>query len=174
MFTSMGSPAGSGVVWPHGATSASITYSCNGIAGTPQTTTTVNTLPAPPAGCDPVTGFSVTFTGTISPGAEATIPFVVTTSADQDPEVLNRINVVRVDGERDGNTGSDQHTAVIETIKDRINVDVDKTPATAAPAAASITSARGVPPAASHAEQVPRVGCPANGNSRLPVKMRTA
>ena len=31
----------------------------------------------------------------------------------------------------------------------------------------------GFPPASSHAWQVPRVGCPANGSSRLGVKIRT-
>ena len=32
-FTSMGSPAGSGVIWPDGATSATVTYSCAGQPG---------------------------------------------------------------------------------------------------------------------------------------------
>ncbi len=127
VFTSMGSPAGSGVVWPDGATGASITYVCAGIPATPQDATAPNTLPAPPAGCDPVTGFSVTFTGSISPGATATIPFVITTSTDQGPEVLNRTNTVAVHGVRQGNTGDATHIAIIKTIKDRINVDVGKT-----------------------------------------------
>ena len=43
-----------------------------------------------------------------------------------------------------------------------------------APHSCTYTSGRvGFPPASSHAWQVPRVGWPANGSSRLGVKMRT-
>ena len=41
------------------------------------------------------------------------------------------------------------------------------------PHSCTIRSPRGCPPAASHAWQLPRVGCPANGGSSFGVKMRT-
>ncbi|UUT34967.1 hypothetical protein [Microbacterium elymi] len=130
-FTQMGSgdptdPATSGIVWPDSATSATITYSCAGTPAAPLTTTTANTLPAPPADCDPVTGFSVTFTGSINPGAEATVPFVVTTDTDQTLEESYHLNMVRVTGQRGANTGDDTAIAVLKTIADRIAVDVGK------------------------------------------------
>ncbi len=126
-FTSMGSPPGGGVVWPDGATGATITYVCDGTPGSTQTATAPNTLPGPPDTCDPVTGFSVTFTGPINPGATASIPFVITTSTDQLLPEQAWTNTVGVEGERQGVTGNDTHTAIITTIKDRIAVDVDKT-----------------------------------------------
>ena len=137
VFTQMGKaggsstdPATSGIVWPANATTATITYSCAGTPASPQTTTIENTLPAPPAGCDPVTGFTVTFAGdtagALVPGAQATIPFVVTTTTDQPLDDWIRTNTVLVSGDRDGNTGSDTALAVIRTIKDRIRVEVGK------------------------------------------------
>ena len=136
-FTQMGKaggsptdPATSGIVWPTNATTATITYSCAGAPAAPQSTTVKNTLPPPPAGCDPVSGFTVTFSadapGAIVPGAAATIPFVVTTTKDQPLDDWLRTNTVLVSGDRDGNTGSDTALAAIRTIKDRIRVEVGK------------------------------------------------
>ncbi len=118
--------ASGNVVFPDGATAGTVTYVCDGTPGDAQDLTNNAPLPDPPADCDPVTGLGVTFTGSISAGAQATVPFGVTTNADQTPEELTRTNTVRVDGDRDGNTGSDTATATIKTIKDRIAVDVGK------------------------------------------------
>lgn len=126
-FDGIGSDAaGDGIVWPTGATEASVTYTGPGCAGTPQTTDTVNTLPAPPAGCT-VTGFTVTFTGEIAAGATATIPFVVTTAAAQAQEELTRDNTVQVDGANDVTTATGQATDSITSIVDRLDVITGKT-----------------------------------------------
>jgi large repetitive protein len=124
-FTSIGTN-GNGIEWPNGATAATITYQCAGVAGAPQSTTTVDTLPAPPAGCDPVTGFSVTFTGSIESGATATIPFVITTNTDQPLEEMTRTNTVQVNGQANGSSGDATATASITTIKDRIATETSK------------------------------------------------
>ncbi|GAA5033110.1 hypothetical protein GCM10025738_16160 [Microbacterium fluvii] len=126
VFVQMGSADGGGIVWPDGASQATITYECAGTPADPQTTEDPNTLPDPPAGCDPVTGFSVTFTGQISPGAQATIPFVVQTPTDQTGEEALHLNAVRVVGQRGDDTGSAQAVAPIRTIIDRIDVEAGK------------------------------------------------
>lgn len=68
------------IQWPTGATLVEVTYlyATTGY-GAPVTTDTVGTLPGPLAG-DTVLGFIVEFTGTMAPGAYATLPFVATTS----------------------------------------------------------------------------------------------
>ncbi len=129
-FTGLGTDgAGAGIVWPTGATEASILYSCAGIPAAEQSTTTKDTLPAPPADCDPVTGFTVTFTGTIVPGAEATIPFGVVTDPNQmTPEELTRTNTVNVAGIKgDLPPASDSATAPITSIVDRLGIETGKT-----------------------------------------------
>ncbi len=129
-FTGLGTDgAGAGIVWPTGATEASILYSCAGVPQTAESTTTPNTLPGPPADCDPVTGFTVTFTGTIVPGAEATIPFGVVTDPNQtSPEELTRTNTVNVAGTLgDLAPASDSATAPITSIVDRLAIETGKT-----------------------------------------------
>lgn len=116
------------VVWPTGTTEATIIYACAGTPAAPQSTTTPNSLPAPPGGCDPVTGFSVTFAGEIVPGATATIPFTVDTAADQPVDELTRLNIVHVGGsDAAGNTDIARAFDTIRTVIDRLEVDVDKT-----------------------------------------------
>lgn len=126
-FTGLGSDgAGTGIVWPRGATEATITYVCDGTPGTPLSTTTEDTLPAPPAGCDPITGFTVRFTGSIAQGAEATIPFGVVTDADQATEEFTRSNTIDVAGQVGGITGTANATDEITSIKDRLAIEVGK------------------------------------------------
>lgn len=78
IFNALGS-----VVWPAGATSASITYYYDDASSSTGATSVVNTLPAPAAtlpdpGSARVTGFTATFSGdSIPPSATATIPFTV-------------------------------------------------------------------------------------------------
>lgn len=65
------------VVWPNGATSASMDFFYDDATTSTGSTTTINTLPAPQVG-KRVTGFIATFVGTsIPPSATATIPFTV-------------------------------------------------------------------------------------------------
>lgn len=126
LFTSIGSPEGQGIVWPAGASSATITYRCAAVPAAPQTTLDLNTLPSPPAGCSPVTGFSVTFTGVIEPGAQATIPFVIATDPNQTDDDLTQTNTVEVHGERSGSSGDATAVAPIRTITDRLKVETTK------------------------------------------------
>jgi hypothetical protein len=67
------------IQWPTGATGAEVTYLYETTGyGTPESTTTLDTLPAPlPA---TVLGFIVEFTGTMLPGAYAVLPFEASTS----------------------------------------------------------------------------------------------
>ena len=126
-FDGIGSDtAGAGIVWPTGATDATVTYTGSGCPGTAQSTTTVDTLPGPPAGCT-VTGFTVTFTGTIAPGATATVPFVVTTDPTQNVQELTRDNTVQVDGVNDVTSATDRATDSILSIADRLEVITTKT-----------------------------------------------
>ncbi|KYH43414.1 DUF5979 domain-containing protein [Branchiibius sp. NY16-3462-2] len=115
-----------GVVWPSGATAAAITYTGPGCSDQALTTTTANTLPEPPTGCQP-TGFTVTFTGTIEAGAEATLPFTVETDADQSVDSLTHNNQVSAQTGLDGAT-SDPATAdsSLVTLADRIATSTTK------------------------------------------------
>src|SRR5699024_2935062 len=97
-FGIAGEGAGVGIDWPRGASEAAITYSCNGVTIPALSTTNEDNLPSPPAECDQVTGFTVTFTGAIVQGAKATIPFGVVTAAAQDSEVVTRSNTIEVTG----------------------------------------------------------------------------
>lgn len=125
-FDGIGSDTtGAGIVWPAGATGASVTYTGPGCPGTAQTTDAINTLPAPPADCT-VTGFTATFTGEIEPGATATIPFVVTTDDEQAAEEVTRDNTVQVDGANDVTDATDRATDSIISIVDRLDVETTK------------------------------------------------
>jgi len=126
-FTGFGTDGnGAGIVWPQGATAATVTYTCQGSGpGPPLSTTTPDTLPGPPAGCT-VIGFTVTFTDPIAPGAEATIPFTVRTATEQGTEELTRTNEVGVTGTLNATTTDATATADITTIVDRLAVGVDK------------------------------------------------
>lgn len=121
---------GAGISWPTGASEVSVVYSCTVPPSprAPATTDVVNTLPAPPPTCGEVTKMVVTFTGTIEPGATATIPFVVDTPNPNpgDLDEFVRSNVVQVDGT--GNGQSDRAFAIdtLRTIADRMEVTVDK------------------------------------------------
>ncbi|WP_251149998.1 DUF5979 domain-containing protein [Cellulosimicrobium sp. Marseille-Q4280] len=75
-FTYLGFTGWGAVMWPAGATSADVTFTCAD-GSTPTGSSSVpNTLPDPPAGCE-VEGFTVEFDGTIEIGASASIPFGV-------------------------------------------------------------------------------------------------
>ncbi|MEU6859870.1 DUF5979 domain-containing protein [Glycomyces sp. NPDC046736] len=114
-----------GVVWPTGATEASITYTYADGTTETFTTTDVNTLPAPPDG-QTVTGFTVVFTGDIVSGAQATLPFTVDTDPDQTEEELSHDNQVHVEVADGGDTGSDTAEDSLITLAARLAVDADK------------------------------------------------
>lgn len=83
LFDGLGS-----VVWPSGATSASIEYFYDDATTSAGSTTTSNSLPAPEVG-KRVTGFVATFAGdSIPPSATATIPFTVRANPEQVAPVL--------------------------------------------------------------------------------------
>ncbi|MCK0115574.1 DUF11 domain-containing protein [Isoptericola sp. S6320L] len=75
-FTYLGFTGWGAVSWPEGATSADVTFTCADGSTPTETTTTADTLPDPPAGCE-VEGFTVEFDGDIAIGATASIPFDV-------------------------------------------------------------------------------------------------
>ncbi|GAA4716371.1 hypothetical protein GCM10023216_00210 [Isoptericola chiayiensis] len=75
-FTYLGFTGWGAVSWPDGATGAEVTFTCAGGTTENASTTDVDTLPDPPAGCE-VEGFTIEFTGTIEIGASASIPFDV-------------------------------------------------------------------------------------------------
>ncbi|MGK9148212.1 isopeptide-forming domain-containing fimbrial protein [Plantibacter flavus] len=103
-----------GVVWPMGATGASVTWTYRD--GTTETIAAgaADTLPAPATGKQ-VAGYTVTFTGTIAAGAEATVPFGITTDPDFAPTPFVWDNLIEgsataVDGTVGTTTASDQLT----------------------------------------------------------------
>ncbi|MBD5786099.1 hypothetical protein IF650_07890 [Cellulosimicrobium terreum] len=103
------------VVWPAGATSADVTFTCADGSTPSDTSTTPNTLPDPPDTCV-VEGFTVSFDGDIPIDASASIPFTteqtdaVTTITDT-TTVTNttQSNVVHGDDESDPTDASDTY-----------------------------------------------------------------
>lgn len=116
---------GAGIVWPNGATAANVTYSCSGTPGAPLPATGPDTLPDPPEDCD-VTGFTIEFTGSIVPGAQATIPARVTTADDQATEETTRHNDLLVGGTSGPATTQETAGADIVSVIDRLAVTVTK------------------------------------------------
>lgn len=85
--------------WPTGATAASITYYYADGSTSIDSTTTVNTLPAPEPPPERVTGFAVTFTGSSMPtNAQATLAFTVKTNPDQLETRVDLHNEIAVNG----------------------------------------------------------------------------
>ncbi|WP_194410134.1 DUF5979 domain-containing protein [Microbacterium cremeum] len=100
------------VDWPAGAASGEVVYTL--ADGSTETVAFADgTVPALPEGIDPaeVTSFQLVFTGAIVPGAETSAPFAVQTDPDLDGLPLMTTNVVGVDGENAGVTGSDTASA---------------------------------------------------------------
>ncbi|GAA1724081.1 hypothetical protein GCM10009809_19840 [Isoptericola hypogeus] len=128
-FTGWGTDgAGAGVVWPTGATEATVTFTCADGSTPSDSTTTANTLPDPPAGCE-VVGFTIEYTGTIVNGGAATVPFTADTDPDQTPDNVTHPNEIEADV-----PSADPATADAElvTLVDRLATDIEKivTPST--------------------------------------------
>ncbi|MFE5338754.1 DUF5979 domain-containing protein [Isoptericola sp. NPDC056578] len=93
-FTGFGPDGdGTGVQWPNGASAASVTFTCADGSTPTEEATAPNTLPNPPAGCV-VEGFTVTFTGDLPTGAEASIPFTADTDPDQEIDDVTHTNEI--------------------------------------------------------------------------------
>ncbi|GAA2263774.1 hypothetical protein GCM10009853_016300 [Glycomyces scopariae] len=114
-----------GVVWPSGATAASITYTYDDGTTETFTTTEADTLPAPSDG-KTVTGFTAVFTGDIVSGAQATLPFTVDTDPDQTEEELVHDNQVLVEVAEGDDTGSATASDSLTTLAARLAVDIGK------------------------------------------------
>ena len=117
-----------GVVWPAGATSVSISY--NYSDGT--TSTSGGSGPGLPA-ADPgkrVTGFSVTFTGTMLQGANATIPFTIDANPAQvapnfSQLYTNQVQVTGVDAYSQA-VGPAFASDTVTVLSDQVNVSTSK------------------------------------------------
>ncbi|MGW8566337.1 DUF5979 domain-containing protein [Isoptericola sp. NPDC055881] len=114
-FTYLGFTGWGDVSWPAGATAADVAFTCADGTTPTATSTTADTLPDPPAGCD-VEGFTVTFTGAIEQGASASIPIAVeqtdaVTELTAETTVTNSTssNVVHGDDESDPTTATDTY-----------------------------------------------------------------
>ncbi|MEL7978096.1 DUF5979 domain-containing protein [Isoptericola sp. F-RaC21] len=116
-FTGFGPDSdGTGVQWPNGASGASVTFTCADGSTPTLEATTPNTLPNPPADCV-VEGFTVTFTGNLPTGAEASIPFTADTDPDQTEDDVTHDNTVEADvPNADAATANDQ----LVTLNDRL------------------------------------------------------
>ncbi len=116
------------VVWPAGASAASITYYFDD--------GTITVLPAtgpglPSAGSAMrVTGFSVTFTGAMAQGATATIPFTITANPLQvaEPSVLytNQVKVTGVDAYSQS-VGPKYASDTVTVLAEQVNIETSKT-----------------------------------------------
>ncbi|GIJ00251.1 hypothetical protein Slu03_26280 [Sediminihabitans luteus] len=122
-FTGWGTADEPGVVqWPSEATAASVTYTCSDSSTPTVPATAEDTLPEPPAGCV-VVGFTVDFTGDIVTGAEASLPFQVSTDLDQETDNVLHPNEITVSIPNDSQTAD----ATLETLTDRLATESSKT-----------------------------------------------
>ncbi|WP_246078086.1 DUF5979 domain-containing protein [Rhodoglobus vestalii] len=118
-----------GVVWPAGATAATITYYFDD--GTSSAALPA-TAPGLPASGSPlrVTGFSVTFTGTMAQGVSATVPFTITANPEQvspnrSVTYTNQIKVTAVDSYSQ-NVGPKYATDTVIVLADQVNLKTSK------------------------------------------------
>ncbi|QTX05854.1 DUF5979 domain-containing protein [Agromyces archimandritae] len=112
-----------GVLWPAGATGASIEYRYAG--GGSETLTADETDTLPPPSEDGVVGFTATFTGPIIQHASATLPFTVTAQpVDEDTTSTNTITTAVTDAA--GLTGSDSAAADLTRQPGRVSTTIDK------------------------------------------------
>ncbi|MDN5762960.1 MAG: isopeptide-forming domain-containing fimbrial protein, partial [Microlunatus sp.] len=115
------------VQWPTGATGASVTYTyANPPSPVTESTTTPNTLPDPAPGRT-VTGFTVTFTGPIVAGAEASIPFTVTADDEQEADEVEHPNTITADSSAAGGyEGDADANDTLTTIVKRLDIETGK------------------------------------------------
>lgn len=112
-------------VWPTGATGATITYYCAPDITEGPTAFADGEVPPDPT-CDPVR-FAIEFSGTMPPGATATVDVTLGTDPDDPAELTQHDNTVGVDGTSpSGVTGSDEaddsfltFLALLGTVQDK-------------------------------------------------------
>lgn len=122
-FTGFGpSGDGTGIQWPADADAATVTFTCADGTMPSLETTTVGTLPNPPAGCA-VVGFSVEFTGAIVTGGAASVPFTADTDPDQTTDDVTHTNEITATIPHAEGTAS----ADLVTLNDRLATRTDKT-----------------------------------------------
>lgn len=115
------------IEWPHGATLAEVTYLYETTGyGSPETTDVPDTLPDPDPVEGTVLGFIVEFTGTMLPGAYATLPFEASTSTTVASDVTTT-NTVTVEVETlTGATATADASDDLTRRSSRVNTTVRK------------------------------------------------
>jgi hypothetical protein len=118
-----------GVAWPAGATAANITYY---FADGTTSSVLAATAPGLPAAGSPkrVTGFSVTFTGTMAQGVSATVPFTINANPMQVSPNLsvlytNQIKVTAVD-KYSQNVGPKYASDTVTVLAEQVNLETSK------------------------------------------------
>lgn len=118
----------SGVIWPAGATSANITYYFEDGSSSVLPATSPG-LPAS-GSITRVTGFSVTFMGTMAQGVVATIPFTITANPAQEAPDLSVLytNQVRVTGDDvySNNVGPKFASDTVTVLAEQVNLRTSK------------------------------------------------
>jgi len=126
--------------WPQGATAAHVTWFVDsGAAPADSPFDTASGLPATPslANGQRITGFEITYTGTIATGASAVIPFDVKTTLDAGPVAAGFTtypNTVDVTGTNAAGTGSDTASADLEVYFPEVLIALHKTVSPGSPA----------------------------------------
>lgn len=134
-----------GMAWPSGATGATVTWFVDsGTTPAADVLTAPGALPATPVltGGQRITGFSVTFIGTIAMNATAAVPFTVDVAADAAADAghpLTLTNSIQVDGLNDAGPATPAGaSASLEVLYPQIGIVLTKkvTPSAGAPAPA--------------------------------------
>jgi uncharacterized repeat protein (TIGR01451 family) len=133
-----------GMAWPSGATEATVTWFVDGGTVPASEVFASGDLPATPAltGGQRITGFSVTFTGTIAMSATAAMPFIVDLATDAATDAghpLTLTNSIQVDGVNDAGPATQATaSASLEVLYPQIGIALTKkvTPSAGAPAPA--------------------------------------
>lgn len=126
--------------WPQGATAGTVTWFVDsGTAPADSAFDTASGLPAVPtlASGQHISGFQVTYTGSIATGASAVIPFDVTTTLDAGPTAsgfTTYSNTVAVTGTNAAGTASDTAGADLEVYFPEVIVGLKKTVSPGSPA----------------------------------------
>ncbi|WP_105609296.1 DUF5979 domain-containing protein [Microbacterium halophytorum] len=117
-------------VWPEGATGGSITWYVEGGEPITEELTVSEPLPDPPAG-ETVTGFDVTFTGAIPPGATSQIRYTVDTDENLAPDggqTEPYVNTIDVEGTSPSveEPATDSDDASLVLVAPAIVTDIEK------------------------------------------------
>lgn len=128
--------------WPAGATAATFTWL---LAGGPSVINLTPASPAPGMPGDTVLGFTITYTGSISPGTTAGMTFDVTTDSNMiapTPGSGTFSNTVGVSGTNAAGTDTDQATADVVIYYPSVEIATDKqiNPETVTPGGTALVS----------------------------------